>query len=97
MKVTIEISEQCGASLAVLGSFGVPPTLPEAVTAVVESVLLRLAEHAQTGVHRPGAWERNWVAQVFGNTWTKQLEPDPERPPHMRVIVGGAPSKKGLR
>lgn len=34
-------------------------------------VLQKLADHAQQGVLRPGAWERYWLVQAFGDTWFK--------------------------
>lgn len=42
----------------------------------VESALLTLADHAQQGVYRPGAWERGWLCQVFGDEWLARVEPD---------------------
>ena len=30
-----------------------------------DDVLLRLADHAQEGIARPGAWEHAWLQQVF--------------------------------
>ena len=41
----------------------------------VEDVVLELIDHAQQGVYRPGAWERDWLIQAFGNGWTEYLEP----------------------
>lgn len=38
-------------------------------------VLARLADHASQGVYRPGAWEREWLHQAFGDSWEKHLEP----------------------
>jgi len=40
----------------------------------VEGVLSELIDHAQQGVYRPGAWERNWLIQAFGDDWIKKLE-----------------------
>jgi hypothetical protein len=46
----------------------------------VEDVVLKLIDHAQQGVYRPGAWERGWLIQAFGDDWTAYLEPgDPYR------------------
>jgi hypothetical protein len=42
----------------------------------VADVLATLADHAQQGVYRPGAWERAWVMQVFGDEWLARVEPD---------------------
>ena len=44
----------------------------------LRAVLDELADHAQQGVYRSGAWERDWVCQVFGDEWLDNLEPDPE-------------------
>jgi hypothetical protein len=41
----------------------------------VEDVILRLIDHAQQGVYRRGAWERDWLCQAFGDDWTAYLEP----------------------
>ena len=46
----------------------------------VAAVLVELADHAQQAVYRPGAWEREWLCQAFGNEWLDRLEPDPEHP-----------------
>jgi hypothetical protein len=41
----------------------------------VEDVVFELIDHAQQGVYRPGAWERDWLRQAFGDDWTAYLEP----------------------
>jgi hypothetical protein len=41
----------------------------------VKDVVLCLIDHAQQGVYRPGAWERDWLCQAFGRGWTSYLEP----------------------
>jgi hypothetical protein len=46
----------------------------------VAAVLVELADHAQQGVYRPGAWEREWLCQAFGYGWLERVEPDPEHP-----------------
>ncbi len=46
----------------------------------VPAVLVDLADHAQQGVYRPGAWEREWLCQALGYGWLERLEPDPEHP-----------------
>ena len=43
-------------------------------------VLTELADHAQQGVYRPGAWEREWLCRAFGYDWLERLEADPEHP-----------------
>lgn len=40
----------------------------------VDAICARLADHAQQGIYRPGAWERHWLEQVFGDDWQEQLE-----------------------
>lgn len=44
----------------------------------IEDVVEALVFSAIDGVRRPGAWEREWVTQVFGDDWTDELEVDPE-------------------
>jgi len=46
----------------------------------VAAVLEELADHAQQGVYRPGAWEREWLCQALGWEWLENLEPDPRDP-----------------
>ena len=78
--LTIEIDETAYALLEVLtrGEYG-----PDSV----EGVLLELADHAQQGVYRPGAWERGWLCQAFGDDWTEYLEPgDPYGRPDCESI-----------
>jgi hypothetical protein len=41
----------------------------------VEGVVSKLIDHAQQGVYRPGAWERAWLEQAFGDDWIENLEP----------------------
>lgn len=49
-------------------------------------VLGKLADHAQQGVYRSGAWEREWLCSAFGYEWTARMEPDPagRAPSHQR-------------
>jgi hypothetical protein len=65
-QITIEISGTVFRLLKVLA-------LAEEIT--VEDLVLRLIDHAQQGVYRPGAWERAWLLQAFGDGFTKFLEP----------------------
>jgi len=67
--ITITVSDEVAARLAVLGGAG------ESAAAVAEVVAV-LVDHAQQGVYRPGANEREWVCQVFGYEWTARLVPD---------------------
>ena len=41
----------------------------------VDAVVGQLIDHAQQGVYRPGAWERPWLIQAFGDDWVAHLEP----------------------
>lgn len=70
LEVTVKLPVQVFQRLAVLAdekAYG---------TAAVAGVLALLADHAQQGVYRPGAWERGWLCQVFGDRWLERLEPD---------------------
>ena len=66
MKITIEVSEVV---------YGFLEVLAKAEEATVEDVVGELVDHAQQGVYRPGAWERQWLMQVFGEDFTRYLEP----------------------
>jgi hypothetical protein len=65
-RLTIEIDDTTAAYLRVLSDDGRP-----------EQVLERLAGHAADGVRRPGAWEREWVIQAFGDDWEDKVTQDP--------------------
>jgi hypothetical protein len=67
--IHIEIPDRSAALLDVLidPEWGLPDR-----AAVIE----RLIDHAQQGVYRPGAWERDWLMQAFGDSWLTRLEPD---------------------
>jgi hypothetical protein len=68
MQITLEIDDTTASLLATLSESG-------SVTSVVETLI----DHAAQGVYRPGAWEREWTAQVFGYDFVDKLEPgDPE-------------------
>src|SRR5260370_9253210 len=85
--ITITVSPTVYSLLEVL-------TQGETGVASVDEVVLRLIDHAQQGVYRPGAWEREWLCQAFGSDWIQYLEPgDPygrpnspmfQRPPRWR-------------
>lgn len=68
MKIEIEVSDEVAALLATLG----PEDQP--IDQVVRDVVERLVDHAQQGVYRPGAWERGWLTQAFGDEFTMRLE-----------------------
>lgn len=70
-QVTVTLSVDVARRLGALAD--------EPGVAGVASVLLTLADHAQQGVYRPGAWERDWLMQVFGDEWLTRLEPDSDR------------------
>jgi hypothetical protein len=76
--ITIEVSATVYALLEVLGRdpyFAASP-------APVEAVVVKLVDHAQQGVYRPGSWERGWLEQAFGSWWQAHLEPgDPHGRP----------------
>lgn len=71
VEVTITLPELAARNLAVLAE--------RHGTGAVAEVLLTLADHAQQGVYRPGAWERDWVIQAFGEDWLSRIEPDTDR------------------
>ena len=68
-EITITVSDEVAARLAVLGGSGESGATAAEVAAV-------LVDHAQQGVYRPGAWEREWLCQAFGYDWTARLVPD---------------------
>jgi hypothetical protein len=63
-KITIEVSDTVYKLLQVLDE-----------EKCVEVVVEQLIDHAQQGVYRPGAWERPWLIQVFGEDFIDRLEP----------------------
>jgi hypothetical protein len=66
-KITIEVTDTVYGLLEVLTHKGLAGS--------VEQVVLELVDHAQQGVYRPGAWERAWLIQAFGDEFTEHLEP----------------------
>lgn len=60
----------------------------------VKGVIERLIDHAQQGVYRPGAWEREWVCQAFGHDWIDNLVAGD---PHGRPGCEGIFRKPGPR
>jgi hypothetical protein len=64
--LTIEVSELQLAALSVLDEHGDP-----------HRTLLELTGRVVDGVTRPGAWERCWLEQAFGDEWEQRLELDP--------------------
>ena len=67
--ITLEIGDTLYALLEVLTRGESAPQR------TVEGVIYELIDHAQQGVYRPGAWERDWLCRVFGDDWTRHMEP----------------------
>jgi hypothetical protein len=67
--ITITVTDKVAERLAVLVD-------PDTGLAAVEDVVGELVDHAQQGVYRPGAWERSWLMQAFGDDWLDRVEPD---------------------
>jgi hypothetical protein len=67
-KITIELDD-IGYGLLQVLTCG--PYAPQSV----EGVIGQLIDHVCQGVYRPGAWEREWLRQAFGDAWTEYLEP----------------------
>lgn len=59
-RITIEVDDTVYALLEVLTRGDYTPDS-------VEGVISQLIDHAQQGVYRPGAWERDWLRQAFGD------------------------------
>lgn len=65
-RITIEVDHIVYELLGVLTKGkGAPQT--------IEGVLSKLVDHVQQGVYRPGAWERSWLEQAFGDDWEDSL------------------------
>jgi len=71
--VPVEIPDWMMARLSVLID-------PEQGLPDLAAVIGKLLDHVQQGVYRPGAWERSWLEQAFGDYWLDRLEPDPGTP-----------------
>lgn len=67
--ITIEIPDEWAERLGALVD-------PAAGLSTVSAVVSELIDHAQQGVYRPGAWERGWLIQAFGDEWEARLVPD---------------------
>ena len=77
--IRLKITRTHQAMLEVLGrALGLEERL-------VEGALEHLLERIDDGVHRPGAWEAQVVAQLFGRDWTGEMEPDPSRTWRLRL------------
>lgn len=66
--ITIEVDDTVFSLLQVL-------TKGQYAPKTVEDVVLQLIDHAQQGVYRPGAWERNWLISAFSDDFVEHLEP----------------------
>jgi hypothetical protein len=77
MRVTLNLSPTVVRLLATLDDGG-----------DVKAVIENLIDHAQQGVYRPGAWEREWLIQAFGDDFLDKLEAgDPHgRPGYKNVF-----------
>lgn len=73
-KITVEVSDTVFDLLQVLTHAFPRPNRSEVPPATVEDVVHSLIDHAQQGVYRPGAWERGWLEQAFGDDWQQFLE-----------------------
>ena len=67
-RITIELD---GIDYDLLQVLMCGPYAPQSV----EEVVGQLIDHARQGVYRPGAWERDWLRQAFGDDWTAYLDP----------------------
>ena len=70
-KITVEVSDTVFDLLEVLAGERAGASREIRVRVVVETLI----DHAQQGVYRPGAWERHWIEQAFGDEFVKLLEP----------------------
>lgn len=69
VSVTLELSQRVARLLTVLTTGDYAPD-------DLHGVIMKLVDHAQQGIYRPGAWERGWLERAFGDEWENALEPD---------------------
>lgn len=69
----ITISPEVAAKLRVL--VGNDTGIPD-----LAGLVLRILDHVQQAVYRPGAWERQWLIQALGESWLERVESDPAFP-----------------
>jgi len=77
MRIVLDLKPEEIDALTVLG---LKMEWPGAGETEVVRALLALVHHVVDGVERPGSWERPWLCQVFGETWTELCEQDPDVP-----------------
>jgi hypothetical protein len=73
--ITITVTDEVAGRLAALTDPSVLSAAATTADAARDAVAV-LVDHAQQGVYRPGAWEREWLCRAFGYEWTERLEPD---------------------
>lgn len=69
--IRVELEPEVVAYLEVLAK-----SFPLGEPTTVAGVLQHLAWSAADGCRRPGAWERQWVLQAFGDRFRELLKPD---------------------
>jgi len=85
-QVLLELDEESYQLLRVLKQ---SPALVGTVARGVVDVLQHLVASAADGVRRPGAWERGWIEQSFGEVNEDAIEQDPEVEWYVRPRRGG--------
>lgn len=61
----------------------------EPTSTPASDVLERLLDNIDSGITRPGSWERPWLCQALGYDWLEQMEPDPGELFHDRFVLDG--------
>jgi hypothetical protein len=91
ISITITVSREVYKLLTTLcDRQGLYPTVADVVTGLVD--------HAQQGVYRPGAWEREWLVQAFGSDFEDNLElGDPYGRSGMDAIFQRPKTKQGSK
>lgn len=75
MKISIDVDHVTARLLATIVAETSPDVHSQLLLERVQEVLQELVDHAAQGVYRPGAWERGWLTQAFGDEFTERLEP----------------------
>ncbi len=85
--ITLQLNETVYSLLEVL-------TRGKSLVPDVEGVIHKLIDHAQQGVYRPTAWERDWLCNAFGDDWIQYMERgDPYGRPNSSMFQ--RPKKRG--